>query len=667
MPEYLAPGVYIEEVSYRAKTIEGVSTSTAGFIGPALFGPVDGVPELLTSLADYERIYGSLDPIQFSDESDPSTNFLAQSVRAFFENGGKRLYVGRLFDPPTGQEGNADYGKATASITGTGGTLDLKARYPGGGGELTLTFTIRATQNVLSGVPRDPLNPQGPRDPAVRGLQDQDVVWISDLSSPYTFSNFREGQLYTAERYFSPSTNRWTYRFRGAGNSLLEMSDLTPGVDKVLIITCNVDVVFPGMFPRVESWTNLRFDPDHALSLFKVFADPLPNRIQQLTNPLVVEETALSGWQVARVLMTQTRPAQDRPRLLRALGVDPAAPGSDAIDLSILATIDRTELGDSDRRFTIQLSTTASNGERPKPRAYEGDDTRVEAKSGLKAFEDIADISIVAAPGYSAMSYLSAGDREKGKVQIQQIMGHLISHCERMRYRVAVLDSAEEQAISEVREYRAQVDSTHAALYYPWIRILDPISNDEISVPPSGFVAGIYARNDIEKGVHKAPANEVVRLAVDFEFVLNKAQQDVLNPEGINAFRYFEGRGRRLWGARTISSDPEWKYINVRRYFAYLERSVERGTQWVVFENNVSSTWANVRRTVEDFLYNEWKNGRVMGDKPEEAYFVRCDRSTMTQNDIDNGRLVVLVGICPVRPAEFVIFRIGQWTSDRKV
>jgi uncharacterized protein len=166
--------------------------------------------------------------------------------------------------------------------------------------------------------------------------------------------------------------------------------------------------------------------------------------------------------------------------------------------------------------------------------------------------------------------------------------------------------------------------------------------------------------------VHKAPANEVVRGALGFEVMLNKGQQDVLNPEGINCFRFFEGRGNRLWGARTASSDPEWKYVNLRRYFAYLERSIERGTQWVVFENNSEPLWANVRRTIEDFLFNEWKQGHLMGDKPESSYFVKCDRTTMTQNDFDNGRLVCLIGVAPVRPAEFVIFRIGQWTGDAK-
>jgi hypothetical protein len=235
-----------------------------------------------------------------------------------------------------------------------------------------------------------------------------------------------------------------------------------------------------------------------------------------------------------------------------------------------------------------------------------------------------------------------------------------------MRYRIAVLDAGDGQTIQQVRALRGRLDSKYAAFYYPWVKILDPITRTEIHQPPSGFVAGIYARNDITRAVYKAPANEVVNLAIGFEQMLNKAQQDVLNPEGINCFRFFEGRGYRLWGGRTISSDPEWKYVNLRRYFAYLERSIDKGTQWAVFEPNGELLWANVRRTIEDFLLNEWMNGALLGDKPEKAYFVRCDRSTMTQNDLDNGRLVALIGVAPLRPAEFVIFRIGQWTADKR-
>jgi phage tail sheath protein FI len=227
--------------------------------------------------------------------------------------------------------------------------------------------------------------------------------------------------------------------------------------------------------------------------------------------------------------------------------------------------------------------------------------------------------------------------------------------------------------MNEIRDYRGKFDSKYAALYHPWIEILDPTQRPSqgapqrrIMLPPSGFVTGIYARSDIERGVHKAPANEIVRGLTRFEANINKARQDVLNPEGINALRFFEGRGNRVWGARTISSDPEWKYVNVRRLFIYIEHSIDKGTQWAVFEPNNQRLWANIRQTVEDFLLVLWRDGALLGDKPEDAYFVRCDRTTMTQNDLDNGRLICLIGIAPVKPAEFVIFRIGQWTADVK-
>jgi hypothetical protein len=264
----------------------------------------------------------------------------------------------------------------------------------------------------------------------------------------------------------------------------------------------------------------------------------------------------------------------------------------------------------------------------------------------------------VAAPGYSA------SPEEDDVLGIQNA---LINHCERMRYRVAVLDTPPNQTTTEALAFRNLRSTDYAALYYPWVTVSDPRpaqGGARLSLPPSGFVTGIYARNDIEHAVFKAPANEVVRLAIDFEVLVNQAQQDLLNPNGVNCLRFFEGRGYLVWGARTISDDPEWKYISLRRYFAYMERSIDRSTQWAVFENNGPELWGKIRRAVEDFLYNEWVAGGLLGAKPEQAYFVRCDRSTMTQNDLDNGRLVCLIGVAPVKPAEFVIFRIGQWTAD---
>ncbi|WP_377152944.1 phage tail sheath family protein [Roseateles sp. UC29_93] len=205
----------------------------------------------------------------------------------------------------------------------------------------------------------------------------------------------------------------------------------------------------------------------------------------------------------------------------------------------------------------------------------------------------------------------------------------------------------------------------------PGVVVANPLSRPgrddipkEIALPPSGFVTGIYARNDIQRGVYKAPANEVVTGALRFESDVNFAQQELLNPLGVNCLRYLSGRGYRVWGARLVSSDPEWKYVSDRRYFNYLEASIDRGTQWAVFEPNGERLWANVRQTISDFLYNEWRNGALLGSTVEQAFFVRCDRSTMTQNDLDNGRLVCLIGVALIKPAEFVIFRIGQKTAD---
>jgi len=240
-----------------------------------------------------------------------------------------------------------------------------------------------------------------------------------------------------------------------------------------------------------------------------------------------------------------------------------------------------------------------------------------------------------------------------------------------MRYRIAIIDAPIGSSMTEIRNFRGKFDSSYAALYHPWIEILDPNERPQqgappqrLVLPPSGFVAGIYARTDIRRGVYKAPANETVLGLTRFEANINKPRQDVLNPEGINALRFFPGRGSRVWGARTMSSDPEWKYVNVRRLFIYLEHSIDKGTQWAVFEPNNERLWANIRSTIEDFLLVQWKSGALMGTKPDQAFFVRCDRTTMTQNDLDNGRLICLIGVAPTYPAEFVIFRIGQWTAD---
>ena len=281
-----------------------------------------------------------------------------------------------------------------------------------------------------------------------------------------------------------------------------------------------------------------------------------------------------------------------------------------------------------------------------------------DCEKALRYLEAAEGISIVAAPG-STFWHQHAGEGAA-------IANALLEHVERMRYRFAVLDSGPGHSIENVRAMRAGFASARAALYYPWVRVKDPMNGRQLSLPPSGFVAGIYARVDLARGASKPPGNEVVKLAVGLDHKVTEAERTVLNRESINCIRSFGSRGFWIWGGRTLSEDAEWKHVNVHRYLAFLEASIDKGTQWAVFEPNGGPLWANIRRAVEDFLTNEWRSGSSPGRRSEEAFFVKCDRSTMTQADNDRGRLICLVGVAAVRPAEFVIFRIGQWTADRR-
>jgi phage tail sheath protein FI len=669
MPEYLAPGVYVEETSFRSKSIEGVSTTTTGFVGPTRYGPIGLEPEIVTSLADFERLYGDRNKLKFTwvDDKDnssqtalePMHNYMWHAVRAFFEEGGKRLYISRLFRPINSDPDSEDFNDGCAHTTlsdnssGTASSVTIRARFPGELGKMRVRLTLRLGQNILGQVPV-PGHP-GQFVTTVKSLVDGDLVWISDVpGSPPTLPNAEKGDYYIARSFTDPATNDTTWNFvdkyTSAGISSPPSSRTLDTLfynadpkqsDKVRIVTLTLIILPAGSSDFAPAvYEGLALEPGHkrggeADSLFDRFAAKPANISLARRLPIVIERS------------NTITDAIDFLKLLFAH------------KNTLSNALDKPDSTDQDRSIDLLLDG-GNDGQRPGAAEYEGAiDPNTNERTGLKVFEDLEDISIVAAPG--ATYGYADNPSDAGST-----VNSLISHATRMRYRIAVLDSGDGQSISEVRDMRAKLDSTYAALYYPWVRVLDPVTRTEINLPPSGFVAGIYARNDTNRAVYKAPANEVVNLAIGFEKLINKSEQEVLNPEGINCFRYFEGRGFRLWGARTISSDPEWKYVNLRRYFAYLERSIDKGTQWAVFEPNGEMLWANVRRTIEDFLLNEWQSGALLGDKPDKSYFVRCDRSTMTQNDLDNGRLICLIGVAPLRPAEFVIFRIGQWTADRK-
>ncbi|PPK68468.1 phage tail sheath family protein [Actinokineospora auranticolor] len=284
-------------------------------------------------------------------------------------------------------------------------------------------------------------------------------------------------------------------------------------------------------------------------------------------------------------------------------------------------------------------------------------------RTGFGGLETVDEITMVAMP--DLMSAYQRGLIDAEGVRTVQLAA--ISHCEQMGDRVAVLDAPPGLNAQRAREWRndeAGYDSRYAALYYPWIKVFDPPTGRNTLVPPSGHVAGIWARSDAERGVHKAPANEVVRGAVDLEVSLSKGEQDLLNPIGVNCLRAFAGRGVRVWGARTLSSDPAWRYLNVRRLFNYLEESILVGTQWVVFEPNDDRLWSSIRRNIGAFLHEEWRRGSLFGRTAEEAFYVKCDRENNPQGSIDLGQVVCEIGVAPVKPAEFVIFRLAQFSDS---
>jgi hypothetical protein len=283
---------------------------------------------------------------------------------------------------------------------------------------------------------------------------------------------------------------------------------------------------------------------------------------------------------------------------------------------------------------------------------------------GLAALEPLDEVAIVAAPGYAdAVSYEA-----------------LLSHCERLKDRVAILDPPKEvkkiDALTRVADVRPaaggkppqglrprQSDGGYGAFYFPRIRILDPLSSkgELVDVPPSGHIAGIWARTDASRGVHKAPANEPIRGALDLTYRVKRSEQELLNPAGVNCIRWFPTEGIRLWGARTVAAEAsEWRYLNVRRLFNMIEESIGRGTRWVVFEPNDRPLWQDIRRDVGAFLRTLWRDGALMGRTAEEAFFVQCDEETNPPESIDQGRVIIVIGVAPVKPAEFIVFRIGQ-------
>ena len=307
----------------------------------------------------------------------------------------------------------------------------------------------------------------------------------------------------------------------------------------------------------------------------------------------------------------------------------------------------------------IALAAPAPLPEKVESNDYVGNSAD---RTGFGGLEAIDEVTMLCVP--DLMSAYQKGALSEEDVKAVQLA--MIAHCELMADRVAILDTPPGLKAEDVKKWRMDVtgyDSKYAAMYWPWIKVADPVAGKQVFVPPSGAMAGIWARNDTTRGVHKAPANEVIRGAVTLELNITKGEHDVLNPIAVNCIRSFRGQGIRVWGARTLSSDPEWRYLNVRRLFNYVEKSILQGTNWVVFEPNDPKLWDSVKRTVTMFLRRVWRDGALFGQTPAEAFFVKCDEENNPPENRDVGILTVEIGIAPVKPAEFVVFRISQFAE----
>lgn len=576
MAEYLSPGVYVEEFESGGKPMEGVGTSTAGFIGLAERGPIEGVPQLVTNFADFKRKYGGY----LSENEFGEYRFLAYAVEHFFINGGSRAFISRVAP--------GDAKCASGNVPAAAPVLAIWAKNPGVWGNninIVITPSSKAKTQIL-----EILETAGGKRYHVKnsvGFQAGDIIMYSDKAT-VTYNKVVKCQDNIIE-------------FASDFDESVIDKELLP--EKV-ITTCEFSLEVR-VDDQAELYENASFNIESSNYIEKKVAK---SDIIRVECKLPEQEEVLPPF----LVLAQ----KDTEKAVLSVNLSEGTNGN-------ISSVSAAE--------------------------FIGTDNGAGKRSGIQSFLDNDNVSIIAVPGITDPNV--------------QLM--LVAHCENTASRFAVLDIPRNaKKIDDVIAHRDIFDSNYAALYHPWLTVFDPLDKRNIAIPPSGSMLGIYARSDNTRGVHKAPANEVVRACVGLDCQFNKGEQDILNPKGVNLIRSFPGMGIRVWGARTVTSNPSWKYVNVRRLFIFIEESIKANTNWAVFEPNDEVLWVRVKRTIEVFLTGMWRDGSLAGTSPDEAFFVNIGHETMSQDDIDNGRLICVIGVAPVKPAEFVIFRISQKTSD---
>ncbi|MBQ7706673.1 MAG: phage tail sheath family protein [Lachnospiraceae bacterium] len=560
MAEYFSPGVYVEEYDNTPRSIEGVGTSTAGFIGFAEKGATVGAPALVTNFKSFTRQFGGF----LSEYTHGEYRFLANSVEQFFANGGTRCYVSRVIP------------KDAVSAKKKMGILTVTAANEGKWGnriQISLSTVTKRKMQLIA--------------------KSGDASFVAK-----SVDGFREGDVVTVN---------------GEYNRIATIYDSTVTFENKFKANVVDEAVIPKTVVYLVTFNaQIRFNDD-----VENYADLSLN----ITSPNYIA-SRLASSELVKVEVAQVKEAGNPVEAILGKGA-------------------------TDGMFNLEGGFDGSMG-KVNAGTFIGVDEGPGKRTGIQSFLENDVVSMMAIPG----------------VTIPEVIVALVAHCENTRSRFAVIDMPKETyKTDELIEYRSMIDSTYAAMYHPWIQVYDRSSSKPDFIPPSGAVLGVYSRTDINRGVHKAPANETV-FCTGLKVNYTKEEQDILNPEGINLIRNIPGQGIRVWGARTASSNSAFKYVNVRRLFIFVEESIKANTNWVVFEPNDPTLWQRVSLTISSFLDSMWRSGQLSGASPAEAYFVEIGPQTMSREDILNGRLICNVGIAPSRPAEFVIFRVTQHTAE---
>jgi phage tail sheath protein FI len=639
---YLTPGVYFEPPDAAPVATSSLRTDIAAFVGYAERGPLH-TPVWVESFRQFQATFG--------DFAAPA--YLPLSVRGFFDNGGRTCYIVRVADRTTAAPA------AATSLTRLGKPgWTIEASSPGQWGN---QLAVRLRQTRLS----------------------------TTVSLPDPTGDRRSTRVVALAR-FEPGT----------------LARITQGLNTVFLVLLDVDgerqrLTWDADLPPAID-LNRPFDVESVAFTLSVFRD---GRLSDLYENLSVVP---SHPRYAPLLLAGPKPDS------RVRDKASAAPPPPVIVLSVNKITKDDDLpappspkpsplrGGADGLASVRVADITGSAE---------DDLDTEPAGaarlrGLRALENVNDVSLVAVPDIvftppgpiryaprpkssgpvdpCACPPVAATDVDPPKPaapeppelpptfrddEVYRVQAALLAHCEMMHDRFGLLDTPadivrEKNGMQAVLSWRSRFDSTFGALFYPWIRTIHPVTGRVLEMPPSGHIAGLYARTDLEVGVHKAPANATLLGVVAPTIEVGDAEQGLLNPRGVNAIRTFPGRGVRLYGARTVSSDPDWKFVNVRRLLLMIEKAADLASRWAVFEPNSFETRNRLRLVLETFLESLWRGGALAGTQPEEAFFVRCDDTTTPAQTRDNGQLLAIVGVAPAIPGEFVIVRIGRTQGE---